>query len=153
MGAMIVVLSPFGEVHFHPTEGRLVMDMLWDSGVLDLGDIYITSLVKARVTAGDEGGLIEASFPYLVEEVQNVVPRFTLALGETVWQTLTGLKLKLPLYRGIWHRLADPFDWDEGLVIGTWSPAEALADPRKAQAFRRDVGEFAGAWLARTDGG
>jgi uracil-DNA glycosylase len=144
LGAMVVTLRP----NQHPTEYRLLSDALSPTGELDPGDLYWTSLVKAPPDGlPTTDSQVEAGIPYLAEEVQHVVPRFVLALGAQVFRALTGSPLAMPLYRGMWTRLDDPFDWDEGLVMATWSPEEALSLGGYAvAAFRRDVGEFVRAW-------
>jgi len=149
MGGMVVFQAPedgYEGEKINPTEWRLLSDMLWDSGVLDQGDLYYTFLVKVPLDPERADEQVEAAMPYLIEEIQHVVPRFVLALGQEVFGALGGTGLKLPLYRGNWYRLAEPFDWEEGLVLGTWSPREVLDNPKKGAPFRRDVGEFARAW-------
>ena len=153
LGAMVVGLRPSGEMHLGPTEWRLLSDELMLAGVDDLGDLYVTNLVKSQTdTALLREGHFEAAVPYLVEEVQRTVPKYVLALGQDVFQILTGTSLELPLYRGIWQRLADVFDWDVALVLGTFDPAYVLENPGKIGPFRRDVQEFATAWQARIEG-
>ena len=155
MGGMVVFQAPepeFGGTMLAPAEWRLLSDMLWDSGVLDQGDLYYTFLVKVPLDAERADEQVEAAMPYLIEEVQHVVPRFILALGQEVYDALTGTSLGLALYRGIWQRAADRFDWEEALVLGTWSPREVLDDRKKAEPFRRDVGEFSRAWRKGLDG-
>jgi hypothetical protein len=146
LGAMVVTYEPYGSrwgpwSHFHPTAFRHLTDCLYAAGNESVTDVYFTSVIKRQ------GGDLDAAMPFLVEEVQRLVPGRVLAVGQQAFDALTGLDLKLPLYRGIWHRLADPFDWEEGLVLGTWHPQEVLDDPRgKAAQFARDVREFVSAW-------
>jgi uracil-DNA glycosylase family 4 len=148
-GAMVVCQWPAeGGQHFSPTEKRLLADAL-AAGGLEWGDLYVTGLIKMPRTSAYVWDQVAAASPYLAEEIQHVVPRFVLALGPLAFQALTGTKQELSLYRGIWYRLAEVYDWDEAVVLGTWSPAAVLEDPRKRAAqFERDAAEFARAWAA-----
>jgi len=160
LGAMVVTFAPPDHYlperspHFHPTAGRLLMDALFAAEVEELGDIYWTALVKVPLGENSSGALhIEAALPYLVEEVQHVVPLYVLALGQKVFSALTGSVLGLALYRGLWQHLDERFDWEEALVMPTFSPAEVLDRPSLKAAFDRDVREFASAWRkGRGDG-
>jgi len=147
MGAMVVVLQPPSVLthQMGATEWRLLADQLYMGG-MDVAALYATALVKKP---GDDAPTVEESIPYLAEEIQRTVPRYILALGQEVYTALTGLQSELALYRGIWQRLADRYDWDEALVIGTWTPAEALENPARMSPFRRDVREFARVWKSK----
>jgi len=151
LGAMVVNLQRGGplERHIRPTEWRLLVDALADGG-MEPGDLYVTSLIKApgRDALLSEG-LADISFAYLADEVQHTVPRFILALGQQVFTALTGSELELPLYRGIWQRLDERYDWDEALVLGTYAPADVLRYTAKMAPFRRDAAEFARAWSSK----
>lgn len=148
-GAMVVCQWPAGDgEHFSPTEKRLLADLLAEGG-LEWGDVYATSVVKVPRTPAYIWDQVSAAAPYLAEEIQHVVPRYVLALGPVAFRALTGSMQELSLYRGIWYRLAEKYDWDEAVVLGTWSPAAVLEDPKKRAAqFERDVLHFAKTWAS-----
>jgi hypothetical protein len=147
LGAMVVSLAPeAAEIRFGATEWRLLTDAFCDAAPVEPRDIYFTSV--AKVPGGDPA----AALSYLVEEVQSVVPRYILALGQGAFAALTGTSLGLALYRGLWQHLDERFDWDEALVLGTHSPADALERRSRRVAFRADVAEFVRAWREGRDG-
>jgi len=157
LGAMIVGEAP-GESEwrekrpFVGRSGQLLRRELVAAG-LSPEDMYITNIVK--VWPRDEKGKtrtpnrqeIEAALPFLKDEIQHVVPKYILALGNQAFRTLVGTDLGISLYRGFWHRLDESFDWDEALVLPTFHPAYILRNINKIDIWRRDLTEFAMAWL------
>jgi len=150
LGGMVVGVAPGNKEWeekrpFVGDTGQFLREELTATG-LNSDDMYLTNVVK--VCRNDEiQPLIDAALPYLKEEIQYVVPKYILALGEEVYQTLTGSILKIDLYRGIWSRLDEKFDWDEALVLPTYDPGIAMQNHRMLKVFRRDLTEFANAWL------
>lgn len=151
MGAWVVSLYPLAP-EYQPDAWRLLADEL---PVDDLGNLYVTSVIKiagpaARTLLDD---MVEAARPYLIEEVQQLVPQFLLALGADAYRALTGLTHEMSLYRGNWQHLDEAYDWEGALVMPTWSPDEVLARPSaRGGQFRRDLTEFARAWAAESHG-
>lgn len=148
LGGMIVgeapgVLDWEEKRPFMSEAGQLLRKELIASGVHP-EDMYMTNVVKVMSSGPGE---IEAALPYLKEEIQHVVPKYILALGEVPYQTLTGSELGLTLYRGFWARLSEEFDWDEALVLPTYDPASVMRNTRLFKTWRRDLTEFATAWL------
>lgn len=153
LGGMIVGEAPGAteEAEGEPfvgASGALLRDTLSVYGV-DPAEMYITNVVKWRPpnNATPNAEDIEKGLPYLEDEIQHVVPRYILALGNTAFQTLVGTELGITLYRGFWRRLAEGFDWEEALVLPTFHPAYVLRDRSKLPIFQKDVGEFAKTWL------
>lgn len=130
---------------------------------LDPDYMYITNVVKVyppndgrtASTKTPSEDQIEAGLPYLIQEIQHVVPKHILALGSVAYQTLTGSALQISLYRGMWYRLAEQFDWEEALVLPTYHPAYVmrnLGNTHLLKVWRRDLTEFATAWLKGVPG-
>lgn len=157
LGAMIVGEAPGKNEWeqkrpFVGDSGQLLRKELVAAG-LNPDDMYITNIVKIWPRT-DEGKTrapneleIEAALPYLVEEIQHVVPKYILALGAPAFHTLVGTNLGISLYRGFWQRLDEKFDWDDALVLPTWHPAYILRQPQQKKTWRRDLTEFATKWL------
>ena len=78
--------------------GELLDHILYKLG-LDREDIYITNVLKCRPTANKlpnakgTQACVDACWPYLMTELQNVDPKAVLLLGGTAMTTLTGLRL------------------------------------------------------------
>ncbi len=69
-----------------------VFDKLLKMITLDRKDVYVTSLVKCESTKRLKTKNITACKPYLYKELRTVRPRIIVAMGATIFRTLTGIK-------------------------------------------------------------
>lgn len=114
--------------------GKL-LDLLLATVALSRASVYICNVVKCR-PPGNRNPLpdeIEACFPYLQGQIEQVGPDVILAVGSIAAQTLLGRQDALWRFRGVVHRY-------EGIpVIVTYHPAALLRNPRWTRAAWEDL--------------
>jgi len=119
--------------------GKLLDELLEEAG-LDRESVYITNAAKCRPPDNRTPTRKEiktCAEQYLIRELSVVRPAFTLALGNSALQALTG-RSGITKHRGKTHksRLHDT------PVFATYHPAAALRNPRLEPEVRADFARF-----------
>jgi DNA polymerase-1 len=104
---------------------------------LDPGEIYYTQALKCRTfDLNPSNGDVKKCKPYLDQEIEQVQPKFILALGNEALLATTG-KSGITKYRG------RPFDHPSGAkVLATVSPSAVNRNPGQKPAYMADLRLF-----------
>lgn len=125
---------------FVGSAGKLLTELLEEAG-LDRESCYITNAAKCRPPdnrAPTRKEIKTCGETYLVQELDAVRPKYTLALGNSSLQALTG-RSGISKHRGKLHRSR----LHDTPVFATYHPAAALRNPRLEPEIRADFQRFA----------
>ena len=124
-----------GGAPFIGRSGQLLFKLIDEVVGLTRDQCYVTNTVKCRppgnrVPARDE---LEACRPWLDEQLADLAPRVTLALGLTAAREVLGATLSMSAVHGRARHLGD------STGIATYHPAAALRDPALVSVLRADL--------------
>ena len=124
-----------GGAPFIGRSGQLLFRLIEQEVGLTREQCYVTNTVKCRppanrVPARDE---LEACRPWLTEQLADLAPRVTLALGLTAAREVLGATLAMGAVHG------RPRHLGAGTGIATYHPAAALRDPALIDVMRADL--------------
>lgn len=110
--------------------GQLLTQILASVGIDRQQDIYICNTVKCRPPQNrkPEASEMEACFPYLSGQIQNVQPKIILLAGATAVQDILKTKQGITKIRGQWFEGPN-----EARVMPIFHPSYLLRNPSKAE--------------------
>lgn len=129
---------------FVGASGTLLRNSLEEVGFDVANDFYITNVVKWRplnnMTPTME--MIEEGLPYLQEEIEEIQPKFILAVGNVPFRTLADTEMNISLYRGSANlKLSKKFGDGIGLYA-TFHPAYILYNRKRKEIWMKDLRQF-----------
>ncbi len=124
-----------GGAPFIGRSGRLLFALIAEEVGLAREQCYVTNTVKCRppgnrVPARDE---LDACRPWLDEQLADLAPRVTLAVGLTAAREVLGATLPMVRVHGRPRHLGDRAG------LATYHPAAALRDPALVDVIRYDL--------------